>query len=98
MLYSDHMLPLNKALEMEINGDIQIYHSGRVSSFLTELPRFNIWNDNWNDLILKNKRKRLNRIILDNFDYMIEYKFKDINEPFMDVWVYMYAKCVVGSC
>jgi hypothetical protein len=98
MLYSDHILPLNKALEMEVNGDIQIYHSGRVSSFLTELPRFNIWNNNWENLILKNKRKRLNKIILDNFDYMIEYKFKDINELSTDVWVYMYAKCVVGGC
>lgn len=95
MLYSDNILPLNQAIEMENNGDIHIYHSGRVVSPLNGLPRFSVWARNWKDLVFKYRKMRIFDYI--GFDYRVEYKFEKETEPFIVNWVYMYAKGAVGK-
>ncbi len=96
MLYSDHILPLDQALKMEINGDIYIYHSGRTMSSLNDLPRFSIWVKNWKEFISENRETSKHHLILNNFDYLIECKFGESSEPFGVSWVYMYARRAAG--
>jgi hypothetical protein len=92
------MLHVNQAIEMENTGDINIYHSGRTLSPLNGLPQFSIWNNNWLKLISKYRKIPLNKFFdFIDFDYKIEYKFEQKDEPFTVNWVYMYAKGVAGS-
>jgi hypothetical protein len=98
MLYSDHILPVTQAIEMENTGDIHIYHSGRTLSSLNGLPQFSVWEQNWKDLISKYRKVPLSKLFnFIDFDYRIEYKFEREDEPFIVNWVYMYAKGVAGK-
>jgi hypothetical protein len=77
MLYSDYIIPVNQAIEMENNGDIHIYHSGRTISPLNDLSQFSSWENNWKKLISKYRKIPLNKLFnFINFDYKIEHKFE----------------------
>ena len=97
MFYSDYIISVTQALEMESNGNIKIYHSGRTLSSLDNLPQCSVWKQNWKKLTSKYRKIPLNNFFnFIDFDYMIEYKFEEDAEPFMTNWVYMYAKHAAG--
>lgn len=98
MSYPNNVLSVIQAIKMENNGDINIYHSGRVLSPLNDLPQYSFWRQNWQDLISKYRKISLNKFFnFIDFNYRIEYKFEKEDEPFTVNWVYMYAKGVAGK-
>jgi len=98
MLYSDNIISITQAIEMENNGEIIIYHSGRTLSSLDDLPQCSIWRKNWKKLTSKYRKVPLHSFFdFIDFDYMIEYKFEEGVDPSMTNWVYMYAKSMVGQ-
>jgi hypothetical protein len=84
------IITLDKALQMEENQEIIIYHPNTVNSiFLNNLQ----WVKNWNDLRQKYRKISLTKLpeFID-FEYIIEYKDIEKTEPYTISWVYMYGK------
>lgn len=86
------VISLNKAKQMEHNGEIQLYNPNTVNSFLSENLT---WNENWIKLRQKYRKISLTKLpdFID-FEYIVEAKFIENAEPFTLSWVYMYGKRV----
>lgn len=86
------VISLNKAKQMEHNGEIQLYNPNTVNSFLSENLT---WNENWIKLRQKYRKIPLTKLPdFVDFEYIVEAKFIENAEPFTLSWVYMYGKRV----
>lgn len=91
------VISIHKALILEARSDIEIYTTDRVSSPLNKLPNFKKWKNNWNELASRYHKIPIHKLAsFVNFDYNIEYKFKEQGEEGAVSWVYMYGKTCVG--
>ena len=91
------VISIHKALILEARSDIEIYATNRVSSPLNKLPNFNKWKTNWDELASRYHKIPTHKLAsFVNFDYSIEYKFKEEGEEGTVSWVYMYGKTRAG--
>jgi hypothetical protein len=88
-------LSLNEALDLESKGDIKIYQHHDIASPLDKLPESVQWKQNWEEVRKKYRKVNLTKLpkFLD-FEYQIEYKFREGEDPIVINWVYLYAKDV----
>jgi len=86
-------LSLNEALDLESKGDIKIYQHHDIASPLDKLPESVQWKQNWEEVRKKYRKVNLTKLpkFLD-FEYQIEYKFRESEDPIVINWVYLYAK------
>jgi hypothetical protein len=86
-------LSLNEALDLESKGDIKIYQHHDIASPLDKLPESVQWKQNWEEVRKKYRKVNLTKLpkFLD-FEYQIEYKFREGEDPIVINWVYLYAK------
>jgi len=89
------ILSLNEALDLESKGDIKIYQHHDIASPLDKLPESVQWKQNWEEVRKKYRKVNLTKLpkFLD-FEYQIEYKFREGEDPIVINWVYLYAKDV----
>jgi len=81
-------LTLENALKLEQEGKIVIYNNinNNILSYIKD------WRNNWEQLRKKYKNIPSNKLInFAGFDYLIEYKFIEIDTPTTINWVYMYG-------
>jgi len=91
------VISIHKALILEARSDIEIYITNRVSSPLNKLPNFNIWKNNWDELVSRYHKVPIHKLAsFVNFEYIIEYKFQEQGEEGTVSWVYMYGKTRAG--
>ena len=91
------VISIHKALILEARSDIEIYATNRVSSPLNKLPNFNKWKTNWDELASRYHKIPIHKLAsFVNFDYSIEYKFKEEGNEGTVSWVYMYGKTRAG--
>jgi hypothetical protein len=91
------VISIHKALILEARSDIEIYATNRVSSPLNKLPNFLKWKTNWDELASRYHKIPIYKLAsFVNFDYSIEYKFKEEGEQGAVSWVYMYGKTRAG--
>jgi hypothetical protein len=91
------VISIHKALILEARSDIEIYTTNRVSSPLNKLPNFKKWKTNWDELVSRYHKIPSHKLAsFVNFDYSIEYKFKEEGEQGAVSWVYMYGKTRAG--
>ena len=91
-------ISIHKAIILEACYEIDIYTTNRVLSPLNKLPSFKKWKSNWDELALRYYKIPSHRLAsFVNFDYSIEYKFKEVGEGDTVSWVYMYGKTRVGK-
>lgn len=90
-------ISITQALLMELNDEIQIYHTGNSISKLHQNPNFLVWRNNFNELTDTYRKIPRGKLIdfLD-FDYKIEHKQEFGGETPQTIWTYMYGK-TVGS-
>ena len=86
-------LSLNEALDLESKGDIKIYQHHDIASPLDKLPESIQWKQNWEEVRKKYRKVNLTKLpkFLD-FEYQVEYKFREGKDPIVINWVYLYAK------
>ena len=94
----EETITLEKAISLEAGGEIIIYNPETVASPISNLFENLGWNYNWKEL-----RKQFRKISVQklpqfvDFEYRIEHKYRQDGEENTWVWVYMYAKSVVGK-
>ena len=94
----EETITLEEAISLEAGGKIIIYNPETIISPISNLFENCGWNYNWKEL-----RKQFRKVSLQklpqfvDFEYRIEHKYRQDGEENTWVWVYMYAKSVVGK-
>lgn len=94
----EETITLEEALSLELQGKIIIYNPETIVSPISSMFENCGWNFNWLEL-----RKQFRKVSVAklpqfvDFEYRIEHKFRQEGEENTWVWVYMYAKSVVGK-
>ena len=94
----EETITLEEAISLEAGGEIIIYNPKTITSPISNLFENCGWYFNWLEL-----RKQFRKISVQklpqfvDFEYRIEHKYRQDGEENTWVWVYMYAKSVVGK-
>ena len=94
----EETITLEEAISLEAGGEIIIYNPETVASPISNLFENCGWYFNWLEL-----RKQFRKVSVQklpqfvDFEYRIEHKYRQDGEENTWVWVYMYAKSVVGK-
>lgn len=94
----EETITLEEAISLEAGGEIIIYNPETIISPISNLFENLGWNHNWKEL-----RKQFRKVSVQklpqfvDFEYRIEHKYRQDGEENTWVWVYMYAKSVVGK-
>ncbi len=86
------IITLDKARQLEKEGEIQLYNPNTITSVFSNTPE---WNENW--LALRQKYRKISLTKLPefiDFEYIVEAKLVENIEPYTISWVYMYGKRV----
>jgi len=94
----EEIITLEEAISLETQGKIIIYNPETVKSPISNMFESGGWNFNWLELRKQFRKVSVQKLpqFLD-FEYRIEHKFRQDGEENTWVWVYMYAKDVVGK-
>ena len=94
----EETITLEEAISLEAGGEIIIYNPETITSPISNLFENCGWYFNWLEL-----RKQFRKVSVQklpqfvDFEYRIEHKYRQDGEENTWVWVYMYAKSVVGK-
>ena len=94
----EETITLEEAISLEAGGEIIIFNPETVASPISNLFENCGWYFNWLEL-----RKQFRKVSVQklpqfvDFEYRIEHKYRQDGEENTWVWVYMYAKSVVGK-
>jgi len=94
----EETITLEEAISLETQGKIIIYNPETIKSPISDMFENCGWYFNWLEL-----RKQFRKVSVQklpqfvDFEYRIEYKYRQEGEENAWVWVYMYAKGVASK-
>ena len=84
------VISFEKALLLEQEGKIVIYNPNQVESVFSSILE---WKNNWEQLRKKFRKISSNKLAsFASFEYIIEHKFMEGEDPITTNWVYMYGQ------